>query len=316
MNKIEDLKKTLSKEGYNVKTSKELKSNEKILTDNFILDYIIDGGIGKKHRIEFWGKESSGKSLFALLTVKKYQELGKVCVWIDVEHSIDLNWCDTLGVDIENLIVVSPESLEQAGDLMYNLLLKNVDLIVIDSIISLIPEAELERDTDQPTIALNAKINALICKKIYAGLSKSDTSMIFINQIREKVGVMYGNPETTSGGKALLHLYDTRVNFRPGKPIEQGTGDKKEKIGIEINIKCNKNKRGIPQRKGVVDFYFTGKLDNNKSLFFIGLKYGIINLSGKTYTYKKTKIVGKDNFINEFKDWKALEKEIWEKIKK
>lgn len=166
------------------------------------------------------------------------------------------------------------------------------------------------------------KINQIIKikvnnKKVY-NLSVEDNNTYIVGG---KQGAIvhncYGNPETTPGGKALKHMYDTRIYFRAGKPIEIGTKEKKERIGIEINLFGKKNKLGVPQRKAVVDFYFTGKIDNKKSLLFAGLKYSIINLAGKTYTYNDKKAVGKQKFIDllEDKDWKKIEKEIYSRIK-
>ncbi len=314
------LKKLLNEleKNYNVQKASDVIKGEPLRTGIFALDYTLSGGIylcEGGHRIEFFGAESSGKSTFALHIIKKYQAEGKVCVYMDAEKSYDKEWAKIIGVDNDNLLIVEPDSLEQAGDLFVKLI-PEVDLIVIDSIVGLIPEEEIDRDTNQPTMGLQARINALITRKCYKALIGKKTSMIFINQLREKIGG-YGNPYTTGGGRALKHFYHTRVEFRAGKPIDIGSGDKKERIGIEINMKCTKNKKGIPYKKAVMDFYFTGNIDNKKSLFFAGLKYGAISLSGKTYTYKDKKAVGKDKFITLLteKDYKNIEREIWKRMK-
>lgn len=304
---------------YLVKRASEIKQEEIIKTGVYPLDYVLDGGIRfceGGHKIEFYGAESTGKSTFALYVIKKYQELGKICVYIDAEHSYDKKWAKTVGVDNDNLIVVSPNSLEEVGDLFVKLI-PEADLIIIDSIVGLIPEAEEERDTNQPTMGLQARVNALITRKIYKAIADKKTTMIFINQLREKIGVMYGNPYTTGGGRALKHMYNTRIEFKTGKPIDVGSGDKKERIGYEINFKCVKNKKGKPYHKAVVDFYFSGHLDIKKTLFYSALRLGVIEMSGKTYTFGKTKIVGKDNFQEELpeKEWAKIEKEIWKKSK-
>lgn len=315
------LKKLLNEleRNYNVKKASDITQDEIFRTGVFSLDYILSGGIHLcegGHRIEFFGAESSGKTTFALYVIKKYQEAGKVCAFIDSENAYDKEWAKTLGVNNDDLIIVKPDSMEQFGDLMVEIIPK-VDLIVIDSIVGLIPEEEIERDTNQPTMGLQARVLALITRKIYKNIIGKTTTMIFINQLREKIGVMYGNPYTTGGGRAIKHMYNTRIQFRAGKPIDVGSGDKKERVGIEINLHCIKNKKGVPYRKAVMDFYFTGHIDNKKSLFFSGIKYGAINLSGKTYTYKDIKIVGKDKFIAVLsdKDWKGIEREIWKRMK-
>ncbi len=315
------LKKLLNEleRNYNVKKASDILKDEIFQTGVFSLDYVLSGGIHLcegGHRIEFFGAESSWKSTFALYIIKRYQEEGKICVYIDAEHSYDKVWAKNIGVDNDSLLIVDPESLEEVGDLFVELIPK-VDLIVIDSIVGLIPEEEINRDTNQPTMGLQARINALITRKIYKNIIGKKTTMIFINQLREKIGVMYGNPYTTGGGRAIKHMYNTRIEFRAGKPIDVGTGDKKERVGIEINLKCIKNKKATPYRKAVMDCYFTGHVDNKKSIFFAGIKYGVINLSGKTYSYKDIKVVGKDKFIAvlDDKDYKAIEKEIWKRMK-
>lgn len=317
----DNLKKLLHdlEKNYSVKRASEIKQEEVIKTGIFPLDYVLDGGIrfcNGGHKIEFFGAESTGKSTFALHIIKKYQKEGKICAYVDAEHSYDKEWAEIIGVDNDNLIVVSPDSLEQVGDLFVKLI-PEVDLIVIDSIVGLIPEEEINRDTNEPTMGLQARVNALITRKIYKAIAHRKTTMIFINQLREKIGIMYGNPYTTGGGRALKHMYNTRIEFKSGKPMDVGSGDKKERIGVEINLKCVKNKKGKPYHTAVVDFYFNGQIDNKKSLFWAGLKYGVIELSGKTYTFGSKKAVGKDNFVKLLtdKDLEKIEREIWKRVK-
>lgn len=304
---------------YNIKRASDIVQGEVMRTGLYPLDYVLDGGISQVdggHRIEFYGAESSGKSTFSLYVIKKYQEEGKTCVLIDAENSYDKAWGELIGVNNEELIIINPNSLEEAGDLFVKLIPK-VDLLVIDSIVSMIPETEIERATNEQTMALGARVNALICRKILGVIGKYKTTMIFINQLREKVGVMYGSPFTTGGGRALKHLYNTRIEFRAGKPIEVGSGDKKERIGLEINLNCVKNKRGKPSRKAVIDFYFNGNIDNTKSLFFSAVKYDIISRSGSYYEYNGIKECGKDNLIAKLtkEDWDIIQEEIWKRIK-
>lgn len=304
---------------YNIKKASDLKPDAKIRTGVFALDMILSGGLTDclgGHRLEFFGAESSCKTTFALQIIKRFQALGKTCAFIDGENSYDTEWAEILGVDNKNLLVIQPKSLEEAGDL-YIKLIPEVDLIVTDSIVSMIPEEEIERDTGEPTMALQARVNALITRKIYQAIGNKKTIMIFINQLREKVGVMYGSPNTTGGGHALKHLYNTRIEFRAGQPIEQGTGDSKERIGMEIHMKAVKNKKGVPYKTAVCDFFYTGSIDNKKSIFFCAIKHSIIELSGKTYTYGKTKVVGKENMIEALVDeqWAEIEDKLWKVIK-
>jgi len=308
-----DLIKELQKQGYNVKKASEVIEEPKIRSGIFPLDYLLSGGISQcegGHRIEFWGGESTGKTTFCLHIIKQYQKLGKTCVFVDAENSYDATWAEMIGIDNEKIVVIKPENLEQFGD-MITTLIEQVDLVVVDSIVSLIPEGEVDRDTNQPTMALQARINALITRKIYNAIGSRLTTMIFINQMREKVGVVYGSPNTSGGGRALKHMYNTRIEFRVGKPIDEGTGDDKERIGYEVNLKCIKNKKGKPFRATSVDLKFDGSIDNKKALFFAGLKYNVIDKVKTSYVYGETKVLGKENFIEEFKDWEKLEEDIF-----
>jgi recombination protein RecA len=167
-------------------------------------------------------------------------------------------------------------------------------------------------------MGLQARVNAIICRKIYDAIAKSKTVMIFINQLREKIGIAYGNPYTTGGGRALKHMYNTRLEFRVGSPIDIGSGTTKERIGAEINIKCIKNKKGVPYRSAIVPFYFTGELDNKSAILFAGIKFGIIEQKGPFYAYEEIKEKGQIEFCNKITDkqWKAVEKEVWKRMGK
>lgn len=312
-NALESKLKALERD-FGLKRASQVIIAPKIKTGLYALDYCLDGGIAQcegGHKIELFGRESSGKTTIAMKIVARYQELGKTCVWINAENSYDPDWAEINGIQNDKLLIVKPETLEQGGDLLVSLIPK-VDLIIIDSIIALIPTEELEGTLEDKHMASQAKINAPMCRKINQAYKDYKTTIIFINQIREKVGVMYGNPETTSGGRALKHLYDTRIEVRAGQPIEID----KEKVGFEMHLKCVKNKKGRPQHQAVVDFYFTGSFDQKKSILFAGIKYGIISLEGKTYSYKDIKAVGKDAFMELMTDKivKEIEEEIW-KIK-
>ena len=303
---------------FGLKRASKIKPVEVIKTNIHALDYVIDGIKLTEggHKIEFYGKESSGKTTFAKKVVARYQELDKICVWI-VSESFHEEWAQKMGVDTDNLLLYYPESVEDAGDKILEMA-SSVDLIILDSVASLIPEAELKASLSDKTRGAQAKAYSEFCRKLYKEMAHETTTLIFINQIRINMGKMYGNPEDTPCGKALKFLYDTRIEFRAGQSIDQGTKDKKERIGVEINLQGFKNKLGTAKRKAVIDFYFKdGHIDNEKSIFFAGLKYGIISLSGRTYTYKNIKAVGKDNMmkaLNE-KQYIEIEEEIWQRMK-
>jgi len=312
--KLDKLLKEMERK-YMVHKASDIVVEPKIRTGVYALDYVLDGGISQYnggHIMEFYGGESSGKTTFCLHVVKKYQSLDKTCAYINAEASYDPQWAEICGVDNDNLLVIVPKSLEDAGEALIELIPK-VDLIIIDSISALVPEEEIDKTLSDKNMASQAKVNTPMCRKINKIRNAHKTSIIFINQLREKVGVMYGNPEHTPGGRALKHLYDTRIQFRAGKPMDVGSGDKKERIGMEINLFGKKNKKGTAFRRAVIDFYTNGQVDNKKSIFFAEVKYNVINLTGKTYTYKDIKAVGKDNMIKALtdKDWDNIEKDIF-----
>jgi recombination protein RecA len=285
---------------YNVKRASDIEILPKIKTGVYALDYVLSGGVCQcegGHKIEFCGKESSGKTLMALKIIAKFQSLKKNVVYLNVENSYDPEWAAIQGVDNETLLTIKPTSLEEAGDLLVKLIPKS-DLIVLDSIAMLQPmeEGDTEKTFEDKHMASQAKVLSPICRAIQATYKDYKCVIIFINQVREKVGISYGNPEVSPGGHALKHLYDTQIYFRPGQPIYVGTGDNKERIGNEITLVNKKNKKGKPFRQAVVDFYLTGNIDNSKSVFFAGLKYMVIKREGNTYTYKNLKAVGQDAF--------------------
>jgi recombination protein RecA len=315
MKKIQQLKNSLTKEGYNIQIASELTKQEKVRTGVYGLDYVLDGGISMSaggHRIELFGAESSGKTTFALYIIKKFQELGKICAFMDTEWSYELNWGKMLGVNNDELLISHPDTLEQAGDLFVKII-PEVDLLVIDSINGLIPEGEANRDTAEVQMALSARVNSLITRKIYHAIANKNTTMIFINQMREKVGVMYGNPNTTPGGHALKHMYNTRVEFRAGKPIKE----KDDVIGTELTLRCIKNKKGKPYHVAAVDFFLDGRIDNRKSLFYAGKKLSVIERTGNTYKFDDKTAIGEEKFLNAMtdKDWKKLEEKLWTRTK-
>jgi len=313
---IKELEKT-----YNVKRASDIVISPKIRTGIFPLDYVLDGGIAQCEggcKIEFVGKESSGKTLMALKIIAKFQSLNKNVVYLNVENSYDPDWAEIQGVDNSKLQMIKPTSLEEAGDLIIKLI-PRADLIVIDSIAALQPLEENDPDKtfEDKHMASQAKVMSPICRAIQATYKDYTCVIIFINQIREKVGISYGNSETSPGGHGLKHLYDSQIYFRIGQPIYIGTGDNKERIGNEINLINKKNKKGKPFRTSVLDFYNTGAVDVAKSILFAGLKYLIIKREGNTYSYKTLKAVGQDAFKELLKPdiIKEIEEELWKLIK-
>jgi recombination protein RecA len=316
--KPKEIKDDVQKQGFKIKLASEIKESPKVKTGLFSLDYVLDGGIYQGeggHRIEFYGKESSGKTTFTTYIIKRFQELGKKCIFINAEQSYDKSWGEKIGVDNSKLHITEPESLEQAGNMLVEFIPK-YDLIIVDSIPSLIPQEELDGTLDDKNMASQAKVMSPMTRKLYSATKSFSPVIIFINQLREKVGVMYGNPIDTPGGRALKHFYNTRIEFKLGKPIREGD-EKSDIIGYEILLSCKKNKRGRPYRVAEIDFYFNGHIDNTKSLFYAGMKYGIITKQGSYYSYKDIKEQGYDKFVEilKDKDWVKIEDDIWKAIK-
>ncbi len=294
------------------------KEVEIIKTGIYALDYVIDGIklVEGGHKIEFYGRESSGKTTFAKKTVAEYQRQGKICVWI-VSESFHEGWAKKMGVDTDKLLKYYPESVEDACDKILEIV-SHVDLIVVDSVASIIAEVEIDKTMSEKSRAPQASAYSQFCRKLYKVMAHETTTLLFINQIRIVMGKLFGNPEDTPGGKALKFMYDTRIEFRAGKPIKKKIKGKEVSIGVETNLQGYKNKLGTAKRKAIVDFYYEdGRIDNNKSLFFGGLNYGVIELAGKTYSYNNKKAVGKDKFIALLseKDYKDIAEEIFRRMK-
>lgn len=319
MSKAKEIKKEMKKLGYKIRLASELKKMQKLRTNVFAINYLLDGGIYQGeggHRIELFGGEDTTKTTVTLLIIAQYQSLNKKCLFINAERTFDPTWSEILGVDTSKLYISEPDSLEQCGNILADSISK-YDLIAMDSIPSLITNEELDNELEQKHMASQAKVYSPMTRKIYAAFKENNTTLIFINQLREKIGIMFGNPYNTPGGRAIKHMFHSRIEFKVGKTIVTGTDENKEIIGKEILINCKKNKRGKPHRTASFNFYLNGHIDNNRSLLFAGIKYGLIDYNGKTYVYKNHKVVGQDNFLKQLteQEWQKLEDELWERIK-
>lgn len=331
--KVEVIQSSMKELGFKLKKASEIEVLDKIRTNIFALDYVIDGGLSQDeggHRIEFYGAESSCKTTTALMLLSLYIANGKKALYIVNEGNYDSEWGSKLGIDNDKLDIAKPANLEEAGDILCAAV-PIYDIILYDSIPALASIHENEESLEEKNMAEQAKIYAPMTRKLYSAFAHSRCTIIFINQLREKVGIAYGSPFITPGGRALKHLYNTRVEFKSGDLIcatREGEDDKDKKkekkedknvIGREIKLYCPKNKKGVPYRTSTMDFYNNGIIDNNKSLLYAGLKYGIIQQSGHTYIYDDKKAVGIDKFkelLTEKDSWKEIEIKIWEEIRK
>ncbi len=289
---------------------------EVIPTGSLGLDIVLGiGGMPRGRVVEIYGPESSGKTTLALQVTAEAQKLGGAAAFIDAEHALDPNYARKLGVNVDDLLVSQPDSGEQALEITDMLVRSGaVDVVVIDSVAALTPKAEIEGEMGDSHMGLQARLMSQALRKLTANIKRSNTLVIFINQIRMKIGVMFGNPETTTGGNALKFYASLRLDIRRIGAIKRG----EEVIGNQTRVKVVKNKLAAPFRQCEFDILYNEGISKHGELIDIGVEHGIIEKSGAWYTYKKDRIgQGKDNarqFLREHADVAAdIEARIREK---
>ena len=251
------------------------------------------GGYPKGRIIEIYGPESSGKTTFALHAIAEVQKDGGRAAFIDAEHSLDPVYAEALGVDIDELLLSQPDTGEQALEICDTLVKSQaVSIVVIDSVAALVPQAEIDGEMGDTHVGLQARLMSQALRKLSGTINKTNTIVIFINQLREKVGVMFGNPETTPGGKALKYYSSVRLDIRRGEQIKQGT----DVIGNTTKIKVVKNKVAPPFKTAVVDIMYGTGVSHEGELIDLAVEVDIIDKSGAWYAYNGEKIgQGKEN---------------------
>ncbi len=287
---------------------------EAISTGALNLDAAIGvGGIPRGRVTEIYGPESSGKTTLCLHVVANAQRAGGVAAFIDAEHALDVDYARKLGVDVEGLLISQPDTGEQALEICEILVRSGaVDVIVIDSVAALVPKAEIEGDMGDSHVGLQARLMSQALRKLTGAISRSRTSVIFINQLREKIGVMFGNPETTTGGKALKFYASLRLDIRRIGAVK----DKDDVTGSHVRVKVVKNKVAAPFRQAEFDIMYAEGISHTSLLVDIGAESGIIEKSGAWYSYKGQKIgQGRENAKLYLKDNPAMMAEVEGRVK-
>ena len=287
---------------------------EAIPTGAINLDAAIGvGGIPRGRVTEIYGPESSGKTTLCLHVVANAQRAGGVAAFIDAEHALDIDYAKKLGVDVENLLVSQPDTGEQALEICEILVRSGaVDIVVIDSVAALVPKAEIEGDMGDSHVGLQARLMSQALRKLTGAIARSRTSVVFINQLREKIGVMFGNPETTTGGKALKFYASLRLDIRRIGAVK----DKEEVIGSHVRVKVVKNKVAPPFKQAEFDIMYAEGISHVGLLVDIGAESGIIEKSGAWYSYNGQRIgQGRENAKLFLKDNSVLQLDIEEKVK-
>ncbi|MBO6281134.1 MAG: recombinase RecA [Alphaproteobacteria bacterium] len=287
---------------------------EAVSTGSLGIDIALGiGGMPKGRIVEIYGPESSGKTTLALSVIAQSQKKGGTCAFIDAEHALDPSYAKKIGVDVENLLISQPDSGEQALEIADTLVRSGaIDVMVVDSVAALVPKAELEGEMGDSHMGLQARLMSQALRKLTSTVARSNTLIIFINQIRMKIGVMFGNPETTTGGNALKFYASVRMDIRRIGAIK----DKEDVIGSQTRVKIVKNKVAPPFKTVDFDIMYGEGISKTGELVDLGVKSGIIDKAGAWFSYNGEKIgQGRENAKNFLKENPAIADEIENKIR-
>jgi recombination protein RecA len=289
---------------------------ESIPTGALSLDYALGiGGVPRGRVTEIYGPESSGKTTLCLHIIAEAQKTGGLAAFIDAEHALDVNYAKKLGVDTSNLLLSQPDFGEQALEITDTLVRSNaLDIIVIDSVAALVPRSEIEGEMGDATMAVQARLMSQALRKLTGAISKSKTAVIFINQLRSKIGVMFGNPETTTGGNALKFYASLRMDIRRVAAIKEGT----DVVGNRTKVKIVKSKVAPPFKEVEFDIMYNEGISKNGDLIDLAVEFGIVKKSGAWFTYDEERFQGREQFkqkLNELPEVvKKLNKDVRDKL--
>jgi recombination protein RecA len=291
----------------------EVQEVEVIPTGSVALDVALGcGGLPRGRIIEVYGPESSGKTTLTLHAIAEAQRAGGVCAFIDAEHALDTEYARRLGVQLDDLLVSQPDCGEQALEICDTLVRTGaIDLIVVDSVAALTPKAEIEGEMGDSHMGLQARLMSQALRKLTAVISKTKTVVIFINQLRQKIGIVYGNPETTTGGNALKFYCSVRLDIRRKKPIKRGD----ETIGSEVKVKVVKNKMAPPFREAEFEILYGTGINKVGELIDTGERLGLVDKAGTWYSYAGTKIgQGRDKAVAHFEEHPIIAQQLREAL--
>jgi recombination protein RecA len=311
---IEKIDKDFGKGSVMMMNEKGERTMEVISTGSIGLDIALGvGGLQKGRVVEIYGPESSGKTTIATHVIAEAQKKGGICAIIDAEHAFDSSYAQKLGVDIDNLLISQPDYGEQALEIADRLILSGaLDVVVVDSVAALVPKGELEGEMGDSKMGLQARLMSQALRKLTATISKTNTVCIFINQLREKIGVMFGNPETTTGGNALKFYCSVRLDIRRSAQIKDGDNA----IGNRVKVKVVKNKVAPPFRSAEFDIIFGEGISKIGEIIDMGVEMGIIQKSGSWFSYDGNKLgQGRDAVKALLGDNEGLANEIEGKIR-
>jgi recombination protein RecA len=311
---IDKIDKDFGKGSVMMMSDKGVSEIEVISTGSIGLDSALGiGGLPKGRIIEIYGPESSGKTTIAIHVIAEAQKKGGICAIIDAEHAFDSLYAQKLGVDVDNLLISQPDYGEQGLEIADRLILSGaVDVVVIDSVAALVPKGELEGEMGDSKMGLQARLMSQALRKLTATISKTGTICIFINQLREKIGVMFGNPETTTGGNALKFYASVRLDIRRMAQIKDGD----EAVGNRVKVKVVKNKVAPPFRQAEFDIVFGEGISKVGEIIDMGVELGIVQKSGSWFSYDTNKLgQGREAVKELMKDNPELANEIEAKIR-